>query len=393
MNDVIRKNREVNVIDSLNATAIRRNCGSQLLIKNGSGLDPQRLTGEPGLTHEVQDPYAVRWLHDEMPISPVLPQLRQQLKEDVYEVSGAQDALTGQSDTTANSGYQEKIRQEREERRLSPARRAFESLVEGIGEKITSCVKANAIKLDDSVMGYMKRAGAGEFSANEVISFLSSPIDYGVDIKIVKSSMAIKSKASQQALLQELSQGVLGPRLTNDAKVLDEYLKFFDADTLRDASAAHRDRATRENEVFMDMFRLGDNVEGIAKPIVIFEDDDAIHMAEHQDCYVKNFDEMRNNPTLLFEFIQHQETHRLQMEEKMAKLMPGTSMQTGAMMQQAQGIPPPNLPQVYQGAMARQGLNAGSQMGAPAPSSNGEGGAKIDPNAANTPKGATQGGV
>ena len=210
------------------------------------------------------------------------------------------------------------------------------------------------IKLDDNVMGFMNRSGAGEFSVQDVIAFLSSSIEYGVDIKVVKSSMVIKSKATMQATLQELAGGALGQRLATDAKVLDEYLKFFDVQTLRDSSAPQRDRASRENEAFLDMFRLGSNTDGMPMPIVVFEDDDDIHMAEHSELIIKNFDDLRNNPQLLQQIIQHNERHRIQKEEKLGKLMPGASTQTGPMMAQATQTAAPTIQTVYMDSQVRK---------------------------------------
>ena len=69
--------------------------------------------------------------------------------------------------------------------------------------------------------------------------------------------MIEQSKATLQANMLELAKGPAQQRLGQDAKVLDTFLKYFDADPLRDDSATHRDRANRENEVFLDMARLG----------------------------------------------------------------------------------------------------------------------------------------
>lgn len=407
MNDVIRKNKEINLKDSLVATAVRRNMGSQLLVKIGGGLEVEQITGEPGKTHLVNDPSTTaRWLHDEMPIPPVIARLRELDKEDVYESSGAIEALRGEGSTGATSGYQEKQREEREEKRLTPARRAFGGFVEGIGEKITTCLRQNVLKLDDSVMGFLKRNGAGEFSEQDVIAFISSSIDFGIDIKIDMSSMAIRSKASDQALMRELGQDpAVANRLQTDAKVLDEYLKFFDAETLRDDSSVHRDRATRENEVFMDMIRLGPNIEGIPHPIVLEEDDDILHMAEHDLCLVKNFEEFRSNPQMLFQFLEHKNRHDLQNQAKMAKLQPGASTQTGKMMQQAQMQAPPTVETIMVDKMKRQlseqSMNAdiNSEESPPQaprqPSSEGSTSGTMDASApsANTPSAASKGGV
>jgi hypothetical protein len=197
---------------------------------------------------------------------------------------------------------------------------------------------------------------------------------------------------------------------------LDEYLKFFDVETLRDGSSAHRDRANRENEVFLEMLRLGPDTEGMARPIVIFEDDDDIHMAEHAEAFVKNFEEFRNNEALMTEFITHTERHRLQKEEKMAKLMPGASTQVVPMMGQAQQQALPTVGTVYmdsqmrrqaeaaqQGKSQPQGQQGPGQEKKPAspkapqsprqPSGPGQGAGRIDPNApsGNTP--AAKGGM
>lgn len=401
VNDVVRKNKELNIKDSLMATAVRRNMGSELLVKSNSGYDPQKKTGEPGNIQEVNDINGVRWLHDDMPIPPVMSRLREMDKEDVYETSGAGDALRGESSSGATSGYQERQREEREEKRVGPARKEFEFAVSGMGEKLVACLKANAIKLDENVMGFLKRAAAGEFSTQDVVAFLSSPIGYGVDIKVVKSSMIIKSKATMQATLQELAGGALGPRLANDAKVLDEYLKYFDAETLRDASAPHRDRACRENEVFLDMFRLGPDTDGIQTPIVLFEDDDDIHMQEHAEFMIKNFEDLRNNPALLEQVIIHNERHRLQKQEKMGQLMPGASTQTAVMEKQAMQAALPTVQTVFQDTQMRKQAEMRQQQGAqnpaPAPAgqqqqtAKGPGGAAKPPQAPRLPSGPGQG--
>lgn len=354
MNDVIRKNRELNIKDSLIATSVRRNMGSQLLVKTGSGIDPQKLTGETGMAHEVADPYGVRWLHDDIPIPPVISRLREIDKEDVYETSGAGDALRGAPASGATSGYQEKQRQEREERRLAPARKELELCFGATGEKALACTRYNAKKLDQYTMGYLQRTAAGEFTTQDVLSFLAMPMDFGVDIKVVKSSMALKSRATMQATLQELAGGALKDRLARDPKVLDEYLKAFDVPVLRDRSGPHYDRAQREDEVYADMLQLGYNIDGIQRPLVLFEDDDDIHMAEHADDLVRNFDEYRNNEVVLLEKITHMEHHRLQKQEKEGALMPGTALQTSAMVAGARQVATPTVQTIYMDQQNRQ---------------------------------------
>lgn len=405
LNDVIRKNKELDVKDSIIATSVRRNMGAPLLVDINSGIDPQRLSGEPGMALEVNDIMGARYLHDEIPIPPVITRLREMDKEDIYESSGAMDALRGEGSKGSTSGYQEKQREEREEKRLSPARHEFENAVSSVGEKMFSCLKANVVKLDDYVMGFLKRSAAGEYSTQDIVAVLTSTVDYGVDIKVVRSSMAIKSKATQQATLQELAKGALAQRLGQDARVLDEYLKYFDAETLRDSSGPHRDRAELENEVFLDILRLGPNTEGIAKPLVLFEDDDAIHLAEHTVNWVKNFNEFRNNEAFMLQYIAHMEQHRLQQGEKEAQYPPGTATQVTGMMAQARSSALPTPQQIYMGTQQRQQAAAQSQQQTPnqaprQPSAPGQGPGKIDPKAPsqNTPAGqkqsvASQGGM
>jgi hypothetical protein len=411
LNDVVRKNRELDIKDSLTATAVRRNMGSQLLVKSGSGIDLQKFTGEPGIGHEVSDIFGARWLHDELPIPPVVATLRQQDKDDVYEVSGAGDALRGQPSTGASSGYQEKQREEREEKRLAPARKSFEFAVGRLGEKLLYCMKANVVRLDDQIMGYLKRSAAGEFTTQDVIAFLSGPMTMGVDIKVKKSSMALKSRATVQATLQELAKGPLGQRLSMDARVLDKYLKYFDVDTLRDASAVHRDRAERENETFSDFMRLGPDGEGLMWPVVMFEDDDDIHEGDHALWALQNAEELLGNEYMLLRFLQHMERHRLQRIEKQGELMPGASLQTATMQQAARQQPPPNVQQIYQRSMMDQQTKQlqaaqpqpqqAAKPGGPAPTGGQQApqaprpGGKTDPQApsGNTPPAMAKGGM
>jgi len=356
MNDVVSKNKELNILDSLEATMTRRNMGSQLLIKSGSGVDPQRFTGEPGMVHEVPDPYGMRWLHDDMPIPPVLAELRKAKKEDCYEVSGAGDALRGDRSKGAPSGYAQRIIQEREEARLAPARKKFEKGCSGIGEKLFICLKNNVVQLGDDVMGYLTRQAAGEFQPDDVIALLGSNIAYGVDITVESDSMHLHSKATQQATVNDMAQGnkAVQDRLAQNPGVLDQFLKFFDADELRDKSAAHRDRAQRENEQFSDLLNLGPEALGGGQCVVIYQDDDSIHMDEHTDFFVKNADQITRNPQFMDAFLLHIEQHRYQASQKQGDMMQGTSLQLPGMMQQVKQTPPPGMPQVQQGAMLKQ---------------------------------------
>jgi hypothetical protein len=327
LHDVVAKNKQLNTTDSLIATALLRNFGSHLLVKAGGGLDPDKITGTPGEIHEVADPETVaRWLHDNNPIPPVLNQIREGYKDDTYDVSGAGDALRGQRTVGVSSGYAYRIMQEREERRLTPAKKEWQRMIGIIGEKVTACMKANCIQLDQNVVGYLKSQAAGKFTMQDVVSFIATPLNFGIDVNVVDGSMEMKSKASSQANLMDLQKNTpLGRRLEADANVMDKFLKHFDAEELRDLSAAHRDRAQRENEVFSDMLALGPQGKAGDMPIVWAPDDHHIHMAAHSDWMIKNDYELSKNPWLFEAVTLHIEQHRVQMRELKGEVPPGTS--------------------------------------------------------------------
>lgn len=354
MQDLVKKNQELNVMDSFIATAMRRSLGGQYLIKVGSGIDPNRLIGEPGMAHEVTDPYGIRILHDELAIPPVVAAIRDMQKQDAYDQAGALESQRGLPDQ-GKSGYQTKLFEEREEKRLAPARKAFRNAIASAGEKLIYATHRNVIKLDDALMGYMISNSAGEFTPQDVIAFLSRPLNIGTQIRVVESSIIYRSSASIKADMTEMAQNpAVQQRLASDAKTLDKFLKVFNMDNLRDAAAPHRERAERENEVFLDMLRLGNNMEGISLPLVIFEDDDIIHEEEHTEFIVKYWDLVRDNPQFLLYFYMHQERHRMQKEEKMAKLMPGASLAAGQMVMMGSQQQPPTPQQITIDAQIKQ---------------------------------------
>lgn len=354
MQDLVKKNQELNVMDSFIATAMRRSLGGQYLIKIGSGIDPNRLVGEPGLAHEVTDPYGIRILHDELAIPPVVAAIREMQKTDAYDQAGSLESQRGKPDE-GNSGYQTKLFEEREEKRLAPARKAFRAAMAGAGEKLVYALHKNVIKLDDALMGYLIANASGEFTPQDVVSFLSKPLNIGTQISIVENSMVYKSSASVKADLTQMAQNpAVAQRLAQDAETLDVFLKAFNMEQLRDASAAHRERAERENETFLDMIRLGQNLEGIARPIVIFEDDDIIHEAKHIDFIVRYWDVVRNNPQFLMDFYIHLEKHRMQKEEKEAKVLAGASLATGQMVALGAQQKPPGLQEISQDAQLKK---------------------------------------
>jgi hypothetical protein len=351
MDSVTSKNRELNTADSLVATAMRRNLGSVMLYKHGSGFDPNKFTGEPGQTQGVADIDGVKWLHDSQPIPPVINELRQSNKDDIYESSGAGDALRGDRSAGASSGYMLRQLEEREKKRLTPARKNFERAVSLAGEKLLQAIRTNCVKLDDQTMAYMKRSAAGEFTTEDVIAFISGPLTSGIEVKVRPSSMVMKSAATMQANLMELVNGPAAARVAQDPAVLDEVLKVFGVDTLNDSNTPHRDRATRENDVFADMNRLGPNTEGGKVPNVLAEDNDEIHVAEHDKFIIRNSDELLQNEWLFQMVLLHKELHVLQSQEKQGSIPLGSKLQAPAMMAQARQKPAPMAQDIYNGTM------------------------------------------
>ncbi len=366
LNDIIAKNKELNRLDSLIDTATLRNMGSMLLVKAGAGLDPQRIFGEPGQIHEVPNVVDVaRWVRDDQPIPPVIDKLRQMKKDDSYEISGAQDALRGDKTKGVTSGYMLKQLQEREEARLAPARRRFERWVSTLGEKSIACVRSNADKLGEDVFGSLKRSAAGEFTPSDIQTLLRTPLDFGVDVRVEPGSMIAKSKASIQATLIDIVQKTpAGERLNNPA-VLDKFLKYFDADLLRDQSALHRDRAQKENEKFADMGILGPSAIGINMPLVMPMDDDRIHIQEHEADMIERAEELQTNPFELELRLFHVEMHRQALKEKQGELAPGTTAAFPVTYNQYAQIGPANPAQVMQRQMQMQQAKAQAAQAMP----------------------------
>ena len=389
LNDAIQKNRELNVKDSLIATSVRRNFGSILALKTGAGFDRSMMSGEPGAIIEVQDPFGARWIHDDMPISPVIEKLRQNDKEDVYEVSGAGDAIRGERSPNTSSGYLARQLEEREQKRLTRGKINFEMGVSGLGQKLFTCLRTNVKRVDPWVMSFVMRSAAGRFTTDDAITMLTGPIDYGIEINVKKSSMALRSKATQQATLMELvDKPAMQQRLSQDAKVVDEFLKEFDITTLRDRSAPHRDRCDRENEIFLDMLRLGPDTEGLTQPRVLFADDDMIHLAGHEEFEVQHADDLMKNEGLLRLFLMHKEQHRLQSQEKTGELIPGASFQVPAMMATGRQSPLPTVQTIAQDKQLRMMKQQEQQQGAnpqaptqPKPEPGVKGPPQKDPNA------------
>ena len=348
-------------------TALHRDMGSALLVKTGSGIDPDRWTGTPGDIHECSDINGARWLNNEQPISPAVPAIRQAIKDDVFEQSGAQDSLRGERSKNVSAGYALRQLQEREERRIAPARNKFENAVAEVGEKVIACFRECVENVGEDMMGYLKRCASGEFLPDEAVSFLTRDIELGVDIKVEAGSMQVESKATKQFNLLDLVQKTaFGQRLATDVKVQDDFLKEFGAETLRGFSGAHRDRAANENELFTDMLKLGPDRIGQSAPIVIFEDDDNIHLAEHTDFIVRNATELMSNPAIIQLVLTHAEQHRIQGKAKQGEAPP----QAANMVAMAQGAArrQPLDPQAVQAEAQQRKLApppAGSPSAAP----------------------------
>ena len=354
MDSVTAKNRELNTMDSLVSTSIRRNFGSILLHKHGSGFDPNKFTGEPGQAQSVADLDGVRWLHDNQPMSPVINQLRGATKDDIYESSGAGDALRGDRSKGVSSGYQLRQLEEREQKRLTPARKNFERAIGETGEKLFAAIRANAVKLDQNTMGYLKRCAAGEFTSEDVIALLSGPISIGVDINVTPSSMVLKSQATQQANMMELVNGCAAQRVQSDPAILDEVLKVFNMEALKDSNTPHRERADKENDVFADMIRLGPDSEGMRTPIALNEDNDEIHIQEHDKFIVRNADDLMQNEWLFQIVLLHKEIHMLQLQEKQGNIPLGSHLQAPSIMARARQVPAPMPEGIYQGTVQMQ---------------------------------------
>lgn len=408
VNDATVKNRELNQKDSVTATAARRNFAGTLLYDPKGGFDPTMMTGEPGKQIPVSRLDSVRFLHDDIPIPAVLPQLREIDKSEAFDGAGAGDSLRGDRSLGTNSGYQARQYTEREEKRLTPAKTSWNQMVAGIGEKAYICLRYNVVSLNENIMGFLQRSAAGRFTPQDVIAFMTTPIEPGIDINVKKDSMAIQSKATTQATLQELAQGPFGQRLTQDAYVMDQYLEFFGAEKLRDRSASHRDRAKRENSVFADMIRLGPGgLQGIMMPVVLPEDDNQIHLQEHAQYLIQNTEEILQNPAVHLAFLMHQETHRIAEQEKQGAVPPGSPLLVPQMYGQIGYQQPPDATMIAQQQtqrlqaqqMAQQQQQAQGQPQQPQapkpPAQAGTGGFRpTDPNAPaqNTPQGARQGG-
>lgn len=354
MADTIAKNRELNLTDSLISLALQRQAGSTLLVNENSGLNKNELTGEPGLVQYVTgDPSgAAAYLADKSPMPNLVHQYREQVKEDIYEISGAQDATRGDRSTGATSGYQARLYEEREKKRTSKAMRNWEGMVGDTYEKIFCCLQQNAVKFDESVVSRIARSSSGDVSQSDIVSFLNGPVDYGVDITINAGSMSTKSKASQMASIAEALQVPgMAERIAADPSMLDKYLDFMEIDVLRDMSSHHRDRASKENGVFSDIkdVRSAQGFEAFKAdlPEVAWQDDDMTHLQEHIKEYVSNYDKFKHNAIIMKLWAQHFTQHEQNFKAKQDEQSVYVASRADDMVDRAQqvGAAPKNLMQ------------------------------------------------
>lgn len=346
MSDTVQKNRELNLTDTMMTLAIQRQAGSTLVINENSGIDKTKWSGEPGQTFYTSgDPQAAAtYIADKSPLPALVQQYRALQKEDVYEVSAAQDSIRGERSVGANSGYQAQIYEEREKKRTSKASNNWESFIRQIYQKMIACLQQNVAKLDEQVIARMMRSMDGEITVSDIISFLNGPIDFGVDIKITPDSMQTKSKATKIAnMVEAMNNPAVAQRMMQDSSVVDAYLDFLGIDVLRSVSSSHRDRANRENAVFSDMISFIDPNQlvqafGDDMPTVIWQDDDLVHLLEHTRDLVKNFDKYKRNPGLLRAHSVHMTWHEQNYKAKQNQQSPYLASQSQMIEQNAEQI-------------------------------------------------------
>ena len=316
MNDSIQKNREINLTDSLVSHAVQRDSASILLVNETLGLDKNKLTGEPGQTHYVSgDPSsAASYLRNSQPLPAMVTQYRQQQKEDLYEISGAMESMRGEKSPGATSGYQARLYEERERKRMTKATNNWENFIANTYSKMFACLQQNAVIMDPNVISRIQRSSESQVSVNDVLAFLNGPMDYGVDVTVKAGSMRTKSVASKQADIAEaMANPAVAQRVMQDPAMLDAYLDAMEIDTFRDVSSVHRERAKTENMWFYDALKMGPEqlMQSLGEaPVVIEQDDDMVHYMEHVRDFVKNFDKYQKNPALLTAITFHMENHK-----------------------------------------------------------------------------------
>lgn len=373
MSDIVQKNRQINLTDTLMQMAIERQSNSTMLINEASGIDKDKWTGTPGQVFTVVgDPNnAAAYVADKNPLPALVTQYREMQKEDIYEISGAQDAMRGQRQPGTTSGYQAKIYEEREKRRLSRAKKNWEKGIAELYEKLFCCIQQNMVKVDDSVVSAIKRSSNGEVTDSDVIAFLNGPMDFGVDLSIKAGSMETRSVASEQALMQESIQvPAIAEKLVSDPGMLDNYMEFMGMDPLRTMSSVHRDRAKKENCFFNDLAKVKDPArmaQMVADlPVVIWQDDDLVHHTEHTRDFVKNFDKYKTNRALLLAITAHMAAHEEQQKAKAGGQDPFVARFAEQMVERAAAVAdqadPKQVPQIEKNFLEIQQAKMAAQM-------------------------------
>lgn len=377
MSDTVQKNRELNLTDSLMSLGLQRFGGPTLLINENAGIDKNKWTGEPGQSFYVSgDPQAaVAFAADKQPVPALAGQYRQQVKDDVYEVSAAQDSLRGERNIGATSGYQARIYEDRERRRTSKAMRNWESLVKQTYMKIGACLQQNAVKMDDQVVSRIMRTTDGEVTQADIYAFLNGPLDFGVDLVIKPDSMATKSKATKIADMQEaMANPLIAQYVAQDPGMVDAYLDFMEIEVLRtNINSVHRDRAKKENAIFLDMIPYRDpamlsQAFGEDLPIVLWQDDDQAHLLEHARDFVKNYERYKQNPAVYRMLLIHQAWHEQNFKAKQDEQSPYLASTAAQMEQRAeqQAQQPKNLMEEIK-KITEQRLQKAAMMASAAP--------------------------
>ena len=369
--DTIAKNREINLTDTLHSLAVQRTAGAHVLVNELSGLDKEKLDGEPGKAHYVTgDPnQAIAFVSDRNPVNPATVRYREIQKDDIYQVSAALESERGEKSTGETSGYHARIREERSRKRISKAENSFYRATAGVYIKIFACVQQNAARLDPDVVARIIRSCDAEVTEGDVMDFLNGPIDFGVDVRLKYGSMRLRSHATEIADIQEaMANPVIAQRLMQDPGVVDSYLDFIGVKALRDLGSVHRESARRENARFYDLVNVRDPAALQAYlpdlPTVLWEHDDMVHLIEHIRDFVKNEEKYRRNPLLMRLHKIHCAWHEQNLKAKQDEQSPYLATQAPMMVQNAEQIAaaPKNVIQELTEFKTRKAQEAAAMM-------------------------------
>lgn len=345
MSDTVAKNREVNMTDNMMSIAVKRTAGGQVLVNELSGLDKNKITGEPGMTHYVSgnpnEAYAI--MSDKQPVPPSLVNYRQQQIDDTWLVSATDDSLRGERSVGATSGYQARIYEERAQKRISKAENNWHEFCAMAYKKLFHCIQQNASQMDPSVVARIMRSAQGDITESDVYDYLKGPMDFGVDVSMKYGSMRLKSHATKIADLYEAMKiPQVAEQLAADPSVLDKILDFLGLDMVRTLDADHRERARRENTWFYDVQHIREPEQLLAygsdAPVVIWQDNDMAHLVEHMRDKVKNWDRYKKNPLVLSLHEAHCAWHEQNLKAKQNEQSPYIASTAPAMEQRAEQL-------------------------------------------------------